>query len=418
MGNLSNRGRKPKRRTRKGNGQGSISLRADGRWMGRLVIGTDENGNQIRKTVYGKSSEEVDRKLSEMKISLGLGVNLATSDTLFGFYSRQWLSLYKKPTVTPKTFDFYTFVLKCCIWPTFEKIPLNEITAPMCQMLINKLIDEGKSHRTLAATKLVLNQIFEQAIEDKAITFNPARKLKLPSKIKKTVKFLTWDEQAHLEKSLKDTLAEAPVMIGLYAGLRLGEIIGLHISDIDLNAKRITVRRSISDGGGKLSVKVTKNRKERIVPIPLVLVNVLKPLIEAGSSSNILFPYPETNWYYHPSTFRDLLYFYFDLHKIPRVNPHALRHTYATRLLERGVPLKVVSELLGHSSITITADTYTHVIPKVTEHAAAALDDPYLLIDLPKDDQGNQSVKKEKARLGRKRKNRYPTLSRKSMTPI
>jgi integrase len=414
MGNLSNRGRKPKRRTRKGNGQGTISLRADGRWMGRLVVGTDESGKSIRPAVYGKSSEEVDLKLSAMKIDLGLGINLVSSDMLFGFYSRQWLSLYKKPTITAKTMDFYNFVLKCCIWPSLEKTALKEITGPMCQLLINKLIDDGKSHRTLSATKLVLNQIFEQAIEDKAITFNPARKLKLPPKIKKTVKYLSWNEQANLEKAMKGTKAEAPIMIFLYSGLRLGELIGLHLTDIDLGAKRITVRRSISDGGRALSVKVTKNRKERIIPIPQILANVLQPLVDAASGSNILFPYPETKWYYNPSTFRDLLYFYCDTKKIPHINPHALRHTYATRLLERRVPLRVVMELLGHSSITVTADTYTHVIPQITEHAAAALDDPYLLIDLPTDKQSKQLFETKKPKLlrqGGQIKDRYTQKS-------
>jgi integrase len=316
---------------------------------------------------------------------------------LFGDYVKTWKMTLTTKGLKSSTIDAYNQRLQKRILPTFGTMPLVAIDRPAIKQWAAGLLGEGLDYDTVFNLVLTVSAILTDAVEDKLLPSNPA--LRAGKKILRRPKglgddrdqqeleiFTEEEERAILATSKSGGPMDYPLALTfLRAGLRHGEVAGLHRADLDLRQHVIHVRRQWS----RRRIETPKNGKGRNVDMSKRLAAALKEWIahqdlEAAASGRptpeILFPgntggtrripsYLADNWlrykFWHP-----LL----KSAQVRRLDLHGARHTFASRLIANNENLKYVSEQLGHSSIQVTADIYGHLIPGGNRQAVDRLD--------------------------------------------
>lgn len=174
-----------KKSTRRGNNEGCISKRKDGGWVGVVTLGTDENGKRIRKSVYGKTKSEVTMKMLAVKAdNPTIGCSAIKNET-FRTLMQEWLMTFKRPSVSPRTFERCLSNARNALYPMFGEMKIDEITAPMLQRLFNKMIADGYALATVKKSKFLLGQFFEYCVDNDFLKTNPVAKTKLASRERK-----------------------------------------------------------------------------------------------------------------------------------------------------------------------------------------------------------------------------------------
>ncbi len=371
---------KDKKKKRKYYGDGTIfySERRN-RYTGQIYV--EINGEKVRKTVYGKTEREVNNRLKELQIQAAAG------------------ELDSKPKA-PSIFEYAEKMMD-------EQLALNEIrqssydrkyeTLKMLSDISDKLLDEVSEADLIEFFKAQLNYsqscinkmyqllgaVFRKAKHRNMIDENPLTEIKCPKSNKKTipVRALTVNEQKKLLDVLKteDIRYSEIMLLSMFTGMRIGECCALMVEDIDLNRKTIRVNKTVARGKyGRNVLNETKTLAgERTLYINEDLSQFLKHCIN-GRNTGMLFLSNNDNLV----TANQVNYSYSHVlkeHKIVdktvygRVDLHSLRHTYATRCIESGMPAKVLQTILGHANINITLNTYCSVFEKYrNEHLAVA----------------------------------------------
>lgn len=372
---------------RRSNGEGSIvkNMRNGVQigWRASITIGTDDKGKLIRKQFTGKTQQDVKNKLQEYKKQMLMGVlnedKLTVSDW---FYS--WLFDYRKQDLKPKSFQRYHGIYKNYIENTnFGNIKLNDLRTTHLQRHYKKLLDNGVTPTTIRQINTNLKTCLNEAERQGYIQKNWCKLVTLPKKEdNKEVKVLTKQEQEKFLESIKGHELELLYIVALGTGLRIGEILGLKWSDIDFKNNELHVNRSLQKAaiyeGDKIAryevqetTPKTKNSL-RTIPVPQ---NIIKKLRTHKKEQNELIlllqeEYDNKNYVFcnklgkpiedkRPG--RNLKTILISI-GIEPIKFHALRHTYATRLFEAGIPPKTVQHLMGHSDIETTMNIYTHVM--------------------------------------------------------
>jgi len=266
---------------------------------------------------------------------------------------------------------------------TFANARVDDVTPREVTSYIRSLMQAGLSPGSVQKVATVLSAIFEVNRRDGEITYNPVHGVSKPSVPQPDTpenERLTPDEVHTLAKAMPLPQDRLVVYFAAYTGLRAGEIWGLRVGDIDLNARKVYVRRSITEAAGDVIVKGTKTGKPRIVPIgddlAIMLTEQLSHALSGGNDrDSLLFPtltgLPTRHKKWCTTTFRPTVKRALP-HK-PAFRFHALRHTFASIMGDRGVHPKVIQELLGHSRIGTTMDVYTHPGEEAYAAAAAAI---------------------------------------------
>lgn len=363
------------------------------------TIGRDANGKLIRKEFYGKSKKEAEDKRDEYLNGIRNGLNLDFQNAVLGDLMHTWLFEVQKLKVKPSSFERYEGIYRNYIVNSeIYGIKINDIKAIQLQRYYNKLYKDGKSSNVIKNLNKLLKTFFSYAVDEGYLIKNPCsgKKIVIPDnegREEQKIEVFTNEEIKILEKCLEGHRLKALILLALGTGLRQGELLGLQWKDIDLENKELKVQRSvkqvavIGEDGSKeyktiIQTPKTKN-SIRTVPIPSSLIPVLEEQdrlqkqdrLKAGPSyikSGFVF----TTELGNTINSRNLIRSYERLLKradIPYRKFHSLRHTYATKLFEADVPLKTVQTLLGHSDISITANIYTHVMPKEKIDAAEKL---------------------------------------------
>lgn len=381
---------KEKKKRTRGQNEGSIRQRKDGIWEARYTIGRDSQGKQLRKSIYGKSRSEVAKKLTKALNDLNSGVYVEPSKITVASWLDTWLEEYKKPTVKPKTYESYEVLVRKHIKPSIGSILLKDLRAEQVQKLYNEKAKEY-SPRQAEVIHVVLHSALEQAIKNDLIIKNVTNATTRPKKAKKEPRVLTPEEQESLIKAMKGDRLEAAFILALFTGLRRGEILGLKWKDINFKDKTLRVMRTlcrvkdydtsdVAKSKTKLEFNTPKTDKsKRIVPLLDGVIAALKAhkkkqaaeklrLGEGYRDQDLVFC-NEFGDPLDPRRLKESLDAIVEKAGLKKVNIHALRHTFATRGLENGIELKVMQELLGHSTITMTADIYSHVLPEKKREA-------------------------------------------------
>ena len=363
-------------------GDGSIYfVEKRNRYAGQINLIIDNE--RTRKTVYGKTEREVRNKLKELQIQALAGN----------------LHIDKKPKI-PTIFQYAEKMMN-------EQLALNEIrqssydrkmeTLKMLSDISYKQLDEVSEEDLIAFFKTqldysqscinkmyqLLGTVFIKAVNRKIIEDNPLREIKRPKSNKKTipVRALTVEEQKKLLNVLKNEGVRYSdiMLLSMFTGMRIGECCALMVEDIDLVEKTISVSKTVARGKyGRNVLNETKTSAgTRKLRLSDDILEFLKSCIgnkETGllflSSNQNLVTTNQVNYSY-AATLK--AYSIIDNTVYGRVDLHSLRHTYATRCIESGMPAKVLQKLLGHTDINITLNTYCSVFEKYSnEHLAVA----------------------------------------------
>ena len=371
--------------------------REDGRLQSKVYIG-NVDGKAKYKYVYAQTQKELEKKVLEVKVSLGKGINVSAQNDTFGEWLEQWLKL-KKVEISDKKYKSYLY--KKSYLKNILNIPVSKIRTQDLQNII--LDNMHLSEYTLNQIKGMCSQIIQLAIDNRVLDYNPAKAVKIPrlnNNIKNLRRALTEEEQQWIINTPHK--AQLPAMIMMFAGLRRGEVIPLLWSDIDLNNGTIQVNKSVENINGVLKVKKSLKSEagKRIVYIPDILINYLKPLkpskgneLVCTSAKGIMLT--DDSWrsmwdsyltelnlkYGDFSNYKD-----FNVPKskfapvkipfvIPRFTAHWLRHTFITMLYMAGVDVLTAKEQAGHSDIKTTMAIYTHLDNKYKAKTMNKLND-------------------------------------------
>lgn len=369
-------------------------------------IGRDSDGKLIRKEFYGKSKTEAEDKRDEYLNGIRQGLNTDHKDMLLGVLIHTWLFevVRVSNSIKPSTLERYEGIYRNYIKNSeIYGLKISDLKSIQLQRYYNKLHENGKSSSVIKNLNKLLKTFFSYAVDEGYILKNPCsgKRIVIPGEIEKEeldIAVFTNDEIKTLKKHLKSNRLKALILLALGTGLRQGELLGLMWDDIDFDNKELNVVRSIkqvsiisADGSReyKTIIQTPKSKTSmRTVPIPSALIVTLQEhstnqkleKLKAGTS------YIDDNFVFTTELgknidSRNLIRSYERLIKkanIPYRKFHSLRHTYATKLFEAGVPLKTVQTLLGHSDISITANIYTHVMPKEKVEATEQLNSLFI----------------------------------------
>lgn len=365
---------------RRGNGEGSIVQRPNGRWMAQVTVGYNATGKRVRKTVYGDTKGDVQEKLTRLQNSKLDGMLTDTGRLTLASYLDRWLADVARPTIRATTHVSYKGIIANHISPRIGGVKLDKLTPAHVQGLYSALERDGASATTRRHCHVVLNRALKQAVQWGLVPRNVCSAVKRPRDEEKEIQPLTAEQAAALLKTAAGDRLEAIYVLAVTTGMRLGELMGLQWSDVDLEAGAVQVRRTLQEVGGQFALVETKTKKsKRKVDLPNVAVDSLhehrKRQLAAGHlGAGYVFTDTHGGHLRRSNVHR---YSYKPLLKragLPTIRFHDLRHTAATLLLLDGVHPKVVQERLGHSKIGITLDTYSHVLPTMQKDAAARLD--------------------------------------------
>lgn len=312
----------------------TIRKRADGRWWVRFR----QNGKQV--SVYGRTQDECLQNLKEALKQQGKADKPLQRLTL-GEWLGKWLELYKVGKVKHSTLDQMQRYLREV--KSIGDKPLNKLTAIDVQAFLNG-IDKPRKREKLY---MFLKDALTKAVKNKLLTDNPFDGIDKPKYDKKQSRALTHEEEKRFVEACSRTKQGNLYLLCLYQGLRLGEALALTYADVDFANKTLTIDKSI-DSLGELTTPKTATSKRTI---PLFKKSLA--LFTQGESGNV-FKYDRKTYQHRMVVIcREL--------GLANINIHSLRHTFATRCSEAGISAKVVQKWLGHSTLEMTLNVYTHV---------------------------------------------------------
>ena len=373
-----------KRRKR---GDGSVRLRKDGRWEGRVVVGYDDKGLPITKNVLAKTKGECVDKLKSLKASCGdAGVGKPAPNLTFGEWLDFWYQNYSKPRLRPKTQLDYENCIYQHIIPALGKIPLTELTANDLQQFYGQMkksgrlnrtdiYGEGLSDRMVRACHTRCRTALDRAVQDGLIRVNPTADCKLPNQTANDLTVLTREELQRFLIQAKEEGYYELFLLELATGLRRGEVLALQWDDLNFRSGELRVERQVYRADGKLVVSAPKTKASlRTIVLPPALVGVLKEHRQRVSS-RWMFPSPKKeDSPLDPATVRKRLQTILEHAGCKKVRFHDLRHLFVTTALENGMDVKTLSAIVGHVSAKTTLNVYTHVTDAMQRTAAAKID--------------------------------------------
>lgn len=338
----------------------NIFKRKDGRWEGRYISSYNENGKAIYKSVYSKTYSDTKRKLNIAK-SGNLSVRKSTVNT-FDELLDYWLE-FNKSKNKQTTQDKYKFLIEKHIKPELGNVKLNKISSAM----INKFIDSKTqclSNTYVRTMAIIVKSALELGVKEQFV-FMTNLDIHLPKQSKHELQILSVAEQNSLEQYILNHLdfTALGIYISLYAGLRIGEVCALKWSDIDFDNKIIKVRSTVirvKDTNGKSydDIGIAKTDASiRDIPISNKLLILLLKMKKLSKSP---FVVSTKMGFVNKRTFEYRYHKIMENAGVTDVNFHALRHLFATRCIECGVDVKSLSEILGHSNVSVTLNTYVH----------------------------------------------------------
>jgi integrase len=372
---------------RRGNNEGSLFKRQDGRWVAQASV----EGRPVSK--YFKTQREGREWLKVILAQVDEGLNFDGTHITVQGYLKDWLKTIPT-TVRPRTNEQYNTVVSMHILPELGKYKLRELRPDMIQKLYNAKLEAGSSPRTVQIIHAVLHKSLGQALKLGLITRNPADAVTKPRVVRKEMKVLNDTQVRNLLLAAQSTPYYALLYIAVSTGLRQGEILGLKWSDLDWSARRLQVQRQVQRVARKgLMFFEPKSRAgRRVIIVGESVITVLRDHFVAQQIQrqemgdtwieySLIFPSTVGT----PMDHRNLYHDYKDLLKIanlPDINFHALRHTAATMMLQQNVHPKVVQERLGHADISLTLNTYSHVLPGMQEEAAEKIDEILTMVNV------------------------------------
>lgn len=371
---------------RRKQGEGTLRLRKDGRWEGRIVVGYNDKGNPRTKNVTAKIKTECAAKLELLKEQYGKSKEKINPEMPFGEWIDFWYRTYCKHTVRVTTQEEYENRIYNHIIPGIGNIPLNKLTQSDIQQFYAKTKSGGRilrvetygaglSDRVIRAIHANCRSALEKAVQEGLIRTNPAVGCKLPPKKSREMKVLTQSEIVRFLNRAKEEGYYELFLLELGTGMRRGEILALKWSDLNFTTGELRIDKQITAMHGELFISEPKTKaSKRTVILPPSILHILSEY-KKSIDSEWIFPSPLDNAKPRfPSAVRKRLQLILERAGCPKVRFHDLRHTFATMALEKGMDVKTLSATIGHVSSATTIDIYSHITDTMQRQAAAKID--------------------------------------------
>lgn len=349
----------------------------------RSVFITRADGTKQRIRVRGNNRKEVESRIAEIRFQEQSGLLTFNSNTPFSVWMEEWLNIYKKPKVTSGTYNEICGIMQRCFGNDLGSMKISDIRLPHVQKCLNAM--EGYSKSYIHRAYIYIKACFQKAWEAEMISRSPCIGLEEPNAtIYEERRALTAEERRYFLESIQTHHKGAFFGVMYACGLRPAEARGLTWFNINMRNKTLTVAQSCASKSKDIKRPKTEAGK-RTIPIPDWYMEMLKKVERTESP----YVFPNTkgqpmNEQRYLKTWHSLLremeirsgaqlYRNKIIMRSPVIGedlkPYNLRHTYATELAEKGVPLKTAQYLLGHADIRITANIYTHITEKMIEEA-------------------------------------------------
>jgi len=375
--------------------KGHIRERSPGRWAIVLDVGEPDpkTGKKKRKWhSFTGTKREAQAECARLITALKSGDYVEPSKQTLGEFLDEWLA-FIKPTVAPKTHERYAEICQKSIAPLIGEVALSKLKTDRIDNAFSKALTEGRrdgqgglAPRTVHHMRRVLIKALGQAVTWERLSRNPATAT-TPPKVERQ-KMLAYDaaQMATLLEAFRPTRMFVPVLLAVMCGLRRGEIIALRWKNVELgdNRRQLSVVESAEQTKDGIRYKEPKSGRARTVALSSTVVAELKAhRVRQAEEQLRLGLRPDGESFVvaqidgSPLQPRSLTHEWVRLiekTELPRIRFHDLRHTHASQMLAAGVHPKVASERLGHSSIGITLDLYSHVMPGMQADAAEQVD--------------------------------------------
>ncbi|MGZ3630599.1 MAG: tyrosine-type recombinase/integrase [Ktedonobacteraceae bacterium] len=375
---------------RRGHGEGSIYQRSDGRWAASISL---EGGK--RKTFYGKTRKAVQEQLKTALHQQQQGILATGPQQKVEQFLQHWLENVHKQSIRSRTYERYEEIVRLHLVPGIGHHQLQKLSPQHLQLFYTNKLEEGLSTTTVISFHNVLHKALETAVRWNLISRNVCDLVSPPRRKRFEIQPMSVEQVQQLVAVTRDHRLEALFLLALATGMRRGELLGLKWQDINFQTDMLQIRRILTRVPTKVKLpqaaayveaepKTEKGRRSILLP-PFVVealkqhrARQLEARLKAGAAwqeHDYVFC-TSVGTHLHPT--RDVLnQLKVLLAKagLPAIRFHDLLHSSATMLLSMGVHPKIVQELLGHSQISMTLDTYSHVLPTMQKEAMSKLNE-------------------------------------------
>jgi integrase len=379
---------------RRANGEGGIYRReSDGRWVGVLDLGRDAAGKRRRHVVYGQLRREVADKLEDARRRLAADEPVKDARITVAAFVEDWTrKALPASGRKPSTQENYATIARTHLTPPpFGALTLDRLRPSDVEALLVTKRDAGLSDSSVRLIYTICRAVLDIALRDGLVRRNVAAAVKRPTIKRSEARYLTAAEAGRLLQAATGDRLQPLIVLMLGSGLRRGEALALHWRDVDLAAGYVRVRYSLGRVNRRLVFDDPKTDKSRrFVSLPQPVVEVLRRHRATQAAERLAAPV------WHPWPDHDDLVFptkvgtptdprnalraivgIAERAELTGVTIHTLRHSTASALIASGAHIKVVQEILGHSTYGITADIYSHVAVEQQREAAERLGEAF-----------------------------------------
>ncbi|KGP89661.1 integrase [Pontibacillus chungwhensis BH030062] len=362
--------------------KGSIKKnKKTGKWDFVIDIGKDSlTGNRKQKKRRGfKTRKEAERALNTLLHELNEGTFIEPSKQTYGKYLDTWMSS-KRHDLSLQTYKLYTSYISSHINPILGKLKLSDLNTYHIQHFVNELRGKGLSDSTVKRIFNVVNTSLNNAKKLEMIKKNPANNLEKPKVNTKDIAIWDHDEISLFLKTAKKSPYYIVFLLSITTGMRQGELLGLRFKDVDFENKCLYIRQTLNHDGSGFKEGAKSKAGYRSVGVDSTTLSALE-IQRVNNNTNKLKHAGEYEDYdlvactkkgrsINP---RNLIRTFYNLTSkanLPKIRFHDLRHTHASLMLQQGENVKIISERLGHSSVKVTLDIYSHVLPNMQNEAS------------------------------------------------
>jgi integrase len=367
---------------RRGHNEGSIYQRTDGRWVASVTL-----GNGKRKDVYGSTRREVAERLTRLQHDIQAGLPVVKETQTVEQYLSAWLNDIEV-SLRPRSYVRYVAAVRLHILPTLGGLKLAKLSQLQIERLYAAKRKEGLAPATVARIHAVLHKALADAERLELVQRNVASLVRAPRAERKDMMTFSPEQARLFLSAIRGDSLEAFYVLCITTGMRRGEALALHWKDVDLERGTISIRYTLQDLKADVFTfappKTEKSR--RFLKLTQLAVAALQRHRERQQEQRLAMG---DAWQEHDLVFttanggplrgNHILQRQFaplcERLGLPRIRLHDLRHTVASLLFKNRIPAKVVQEMLGHSTISMTLDIYSHVLPEMQAEAAESLDE-------------------------------------------
>ncbi len=371
--------------------RGSIIKRSKDSYTIIINLGLDPSTGQRRQqwvSVKG-NKKDAEKKLAEMLHQLDTGALFKPGKVTVSEYLRRWLTEYCRPNLSPRSFERYQGIVRKHLIPAFGNILLTQLRPEHIQKHYAALYAQGLAARTVRYDHVVIHRALKLACKWALLSRNVADTVDPPRAHDKEMN--TWDEDNIIRflNTAKDTTYYALFHTALFTGMRRSELLALRWCDVDFIFSQISVSRSLHqiNDGSYVFTQPKSAKSQRSIALSPSAILVLKEYHEKQklermmrgislTDEDLVFSHPDGKPF-RPNTVSRAWNILATRAGVNPIRFHDARHTHASLMLKQGTHPKIVQERLGHSTISVTLDTYSHVAPGLQEAAANRFDEAF-----------------------------------------